>query len=409
MSSHKILEEIDLIYRDGLAYDGGTNDLMTGQVSKRDLNGRIRELLTYKNGERSGLFEQFDSKGNQKLLGNYKDGLKEGIWKEFDENNKLIERWTFDKGNLMDGRFRDFHLNGNLKSTGKFKNGLKEGLWKEFDENNNLVIRQKFSKGKLIDGIVREFHKNGRLKVTGSFEGGKKTGVWIELDDKGNYKGVFRYHDESYKYFYIEDTEFWEYYTEGEKLPGALPGSQRGKLKQRGQYKNGFETGVWNTYYKSGGIETATNYISGRRDGKFFRFYATGEIKETGFFKSNNRSGSWYKYEKDGPKSWEERKWSRSNYYGDNNDGPKSWEERKWYRSNYYGDNNDDLDFFGSEADESFIDDWISDRQLSQRIEDIETERLEEFRDNEHLCPICGGICDEKCQIDTDPWEDLPV
>jgi antitoxin component YwqK of YwqJK toxin-antitoxin module len=51
---------------------------------------RTSERATYKNGEKTGLWEEFYENGVLKVRGNYKNNLPEGLWDYWDEDGKRL-------------------------------------------------------------------------------------------------------------------------------------------------------------------------------------------------------------------------------------------------------------------------------------------------------------------------------
>ena len=87
----KRLDMADYLTIDGLLYHRDTRKPVTG-VIETSIAGAMRtsERATYKNGEKTGLWEEFYENGVLKIRGNYKNNLPEGLWDYWDEDGKRL-------------------------------------------------------------------------------------------------------------------------------------------------------------------------------------------------------------------------------------------------------------------------------------------------------------------------------
>lgn len=100
-----------IVIEEKLAYLDGT--LYTGTCSKM-INGKISEIQSYQEGERSGKWEKFYENGQLEFIG-------------------------YCKKNEIHGSYQKYYSNGKLHIKGEFKEGYKTGRWVFLDENGNLI------------------------------------------------------------------------------------------------------------------------------------------------------------------------------------------------------------------------------------------------------------------------------
>ena len=63
-----------VLVRDGIAYYQNTNELVTGIVDTFRDNSSLESRRHYKDGEREGLYEEFDRNGNLTQTGTWENG-----------------------------------------------------------------------------------------------------------------------------------------------------------------------------------------------------------------------------------------------------------------------------------------------------------------------------------------------
>ena len=63
-----------VLVRDGIAYYQNTNELVTGIVEKFSDSGLLQSRANYTDGEREGLYEEFDRNGNLTQTGTWENG-----------------------------------------------------------------------------------------------------------------------------------------------------------------------------------------------------------------------------------------------------------------------------------------------------------------------------------------------
>lgn len=123
------------------------------------------------------------NKEDSVLFNKYKDGEKDGLWKEYDENNQLVSE-GFYKNGKANGLMK-WYFEGELVATGNMKNDQRDGLWKICDvHNKSNCIEASFKEDKKV-GVWQILHSNGKLWKEQNWEAGKIVSerCW---DEKGN-------------------------------------------------------------------------------------------------------------------------------------------------------------------------------------------------------------------------------
>jgi len=107
--------------------------------------------------------------------------------------------------------------------------------------------------------LVTKRMPNGITKVVGATIDGKKEGMWIEFDDSGRISSSYTYVNDS---LLGEEISYWENgkissrrYLKGNEIQGEWAqyyDFDKNKIAQKGSYKNGEKTGVWEYYIEDG-------------------------------------------------------------------------------------------------------------------------------------------------------------
>ena len=87
-----------------------------------------------------------------------------------------------------------------------------------------------------------------------------------------NYKGIYEIDDNNLR------QGIWELYY------------SNGKLKRKGNYKNGIYDGYWEEYFSNGQLQSKGNYINGKLEGYWEYFYSNGNM----LYKGNYVNGVHY-------------------------------------------------------------------------------------------------------------------
>ncbi len=73
-----------------------------------------------------------------------------------------------------------------------------------------------------------------------------------------------------------------------------------GRLKRRGNRKNGKENGLWEAFYEHGQLSQRGSLIDGKQEGLFEYYYNYGQLFNRGSFKNDEQEGLWEYFDEEG-------------------------------------------------------------------------------------------------------------
>jgi uncharacterized protein len=241
---------------------------------------QIKSHITYKNGDKVGLWTEWDENGQKKSEINYKYNEYSGKWTEwYDNGNKKVECHykngndsedygykldggvRINRGNLgvpphgLNGKYTYWYENGNKKSEGfwkvpksrSYEKQYQVGKWTEWFENGQKKSEGEYKIGRSHEGILNQY----------------KVGQWTEWRYDDGRKRL----EESYMYGY----PYWkhglwtEYYDNGRK-----------KIEKN--WKNGGEHGLSTEYYDNGQKKIEENWKNGSRISAI-NYHRDGSVK----------------------------------------------------------------------------------------------------------------------------------
>lgn len=85
----------------------------------------------------------------------------------------------------------------------------------------------------------------------------------------------------------VTDGEFTETYPDG-------------KIKIKGEMKNGTRFGTWVAFYPDGVKQSESYYEDGKKNGKTATFYKSGKLRYVGYYRWDEPTGTWEFYNEDG-------------------------------------------------------------------------------------------------------------
>tara|TARA_B110000238_G_C16097721_1_gene426848 strand:+ start:9 stop:923 length:915 start_codon:yes stop_codon:yes gene_type:complete len=184
-----------------------------------DGRGLLQQRFYKKNGVLHGPFEIYIKNGystlpTSVLLERYNmdNGVKNGEYEWYyapyrNEIDRIEIQGNFTNGQKI-GVWKQFNTDGTLKKEGTYKNGMKEGLFKNFMKNSNVV--HELYKNDKKDGKWITYDKKGKVVNEKTFESGKeikKTLNDLKLDRNFDekYKNIDEILSDAYKdeYFFI--------------------------------------------------------------------------------------------------------------------------------------------------------------------------------------------------------------
>lgn len=192
-----------------------------------------------------------------------------------------------------DGYQQFYYSDGRISSEGTIRDGKPDGYWKSY-YNNGKLKSEGSRKNFELDSLWKFYNEEGKLILEITYQAGRKNGLRTSYLDKEIIRENYR-ND-------IKDG-YTRYYYPDEKLKLEIP------------FVKGLEQGFGKEYASDGTIITLTEYkkgfivdrmrinrrdASGRRQGKWYVFYASGAIQSEGSYKDDLKNGYFKEYAENG-------------------------------------------------------------------------------------------------------------
>ncbi len=218
-------------------------------------NGVVRELYTFKDGLKTGIFEERTANGVLSIAGEFVNGKKNGTWEYYFLDGTLEKKENFINDSLH-GSYVVYYSEGKIDTEGTYSLGKKTGKWTWNTENGNVEMTGSFTEDKQ-DGKWEYYYPDGGLSYTAYYDKGKKTGTW--------------------RYLYENGKEF-----------------------KKGDFVNDQKEGLWQTWYETGTLLMSGSYHEGKETGEWQNFWENGKLKNKSTFKKGMLNGEWFSYTPDG-------------------------------------------------------------------------------------------------------------
>jgi len=274
-------------------------------------NGKIWKIIPFENNIEHGIAKEFDNDSiiititeyfqgrivNNEQINRYNlNGQKDGIWRYFYPNGKIKEEITYKDGEI-NGIVKTYNINGNLLSTILYKNNqIVDNNYSDtttfdtrkiFDDNGNLVS-EGYYKNNIPIGIHRFYNKNKEIINSILYNDyGQKIAEGI-IDENGRYQGNFKF------FFPNGNIKSEGSYINGRRIGKWIFYYQSGKVEQIGYYKNGFNDGLWQWFYENGKIFREEEFTNGKENGIFKEYFIDGNIITEGNYIDGMKEGTWY-------------------------------------------------------------------------------------------------------------------
>jgi len=213
------------------------------------------------------------------------DGLKTGMWEEhYDDDGNLWARGSYVDG-MRDGNWEYYYDDGNgeLRSVGSYKNDMKSGVWEYYGKDGKLQVKTLYSNGNLIK----------KIPLTESETPKKKLFVPRRLSGENS-----RYAQWNEDQPIVDGIQINQYDMEGNKQ--GYWEEYDGDNMEKGNYVDGKEEGLWETYYSNGNLMYKGPYKNGLKDGIWELYWFNGKLAEKGSYVNNDADGIWEYYNEDG-------------------------------------------------------------------------------------------------------------
>lgn len=260
------------LYRDGkMLQDVTETEIQSTEKVDYFDDGSIKSSGFYVKDKPIGMHKEYDREGNNiraRIYNDFskmisegyidEDGNKTGIWKEYDHVGKLKAKGKYNK-NRRNGRWEYYFANGSIEQEGEYVKGKYNGLWTFYYYSGAIWKEEEYFNG-LEEGNYNEFDELGNILVTGEYFDGEREGKWIIQinDNKAEGKYVTGLMDGRWKLYY-----------------------DNGSLRFEGSYVQGRPEGKHKYYYPNGNLKEEQFYSSGLRQRNWKKYSEDGILKIT--------------------------------------------------------------------------------------------------------------------------------
>ena len=205
LSFAKTLEDTEVIFQEGMIYEEDSEvpftgeviykfnedslvdalysmdsgmKFLSGQVYKREKyqrgvldgkselyypGGRLKEVVTFRNGEREGTTYVYNPDGTSLTI-SYLNNEEVGRRVLRDAANNILGKLSFED-NILNGDSTFYYIGGQIKEEATFKDGLIEGINTAYYIDGNIAGIVSYKKG-VLSGEAVFYHENGSVKST---------------------------------------------------------------------------------------------------------------------------------------------------------------------------------------------------------------------------------------------------
>ena len=264
-------------------------------------NGKVRELINYSNGLKTGINSGYFKSGQKSYELNYVNGEATGEYKRYNENGALIIKKQLVKGK-NDGDYEGYFDIGKdaVEYMATYKNDKIEGVLKEYYSNGTLYKETNF-KNHQKKGIERTYNADGLKIAEVNYLNDELNGAYTTYHNNGNVEqeSVLEngyYTGNSISYHYNNEVAIKRTYNSNGKLDGVYQEyADDGKLWYEYDYSNG-KINSFKYYNKNGEVLSEGRKRGGDLD--FTAYSPNGLLFITGIYDSRDgKKGNWKYYD----------------------------------------------------------------------------------------------------------------
>ncbi len=235
-------------------------------------NGKIQQVINYRNGKRQGFSRVFDENGTIITIEEYING-------------QLTSREYINRVNAngqKHGVWRTFHPNGTLKEEEFYKNGVLDGITRIYsDKSSTPIYERSYRDGKIIEEgppLIAE-----PMDKTSFYEDG------VTIKRKGTYLDSIPI---AHHYFYSRDG----------KPEKAIRYDMGARVAEGPVNENLIRVGEWKTFYVTGELRAFGKYSNNAPVGEWTYFFQNGQKEKVGRLNNGVEDGEWTFYFQNGQK-----------------------------------------------------------------------------------------------------------
>jgi antitoxin component YwqK of YwqJK toxin-antitoxin module len=138
-----IIAAQDVIQKKGLYIRRDNGKVYSGVFKEYDSDKKLISATCIKNGLLNDSTIIFDPSGNIREIRSYREGKKDGIWTTWNETGKKTAEASFKNG-MKDGFWYVWDDHGIKRYEMFYERGEKKGVWIIRDENGTVTSREEF-------------------------------------------------------------------------------------------------------------------------------------------------------------------------------------------------------------------------------------------------------------------------
>ena len=187
-----------------------------------------------------------------------------------------------DASGKKQGKWIKTYRYGNVRYTGQFRDDRPYGQFKYFYEEGALQAVSNYSN----DGVIAEtqtFHENGAPMAEGKYIRQKKEGKWRYYSDIDSSLVAEEHYQKGV--LYGKSTNFYP---------------KTGLAAETFEYIDGKREGDYRKFFPDGSIMTKGNYKNDLLDGDFTLYFPNGTVQLKGQYKDGAQIGNWNYFDEEG-------------------------------------------------------------------------------------------------------------
>ena len=269
-------------------------------------NGKIKQLLYFDKGNLTDSTVSYYPTGNIYQVNKYQHDTLNGVSRTYFESGKLKFEHKYSNG-YKEGEQKSYFENGNVKAVFFSSLGSKNGVFQGYYKEKEGVLQKKCSyRNNLLHGDFFGYYKSGNLMNQSNYVYDTISGIYYEFfDSTQRLVSNFGHYIKGSK----EEKWIWYYQNQKIYISGDFTNDKKmgfGKffiqwnIKQRGEYADGKEVGLWEFFNNDGSYSFKGQYLNGLKNGQWTSFYPSGKIKVIQFYKTGLKEGMAFYYDKEG-------------------------------------------------------------------------------------------------------------
>jgi len=283
-------------------------DELAGNLVIFHPNGKLHRSGTFVKGILQGKVQEFHLNGKLYKEAFFVDGQPEGIVKTYYESGNPMAEETYAKG-FLNGMIKEFYDAPSLplKTTYTMKNNAKDGKERIFSEKGVLIKEVHYASG-MMHGTSKLWNKDsGELTYEVTYDKGYRINQETEYYSGKKIAQITTYSNQERNRNIISYSEAGEITYQANFINNQPEGMVKSIPRGREQYwnetnyKNGKKEGESKTFYlPKKTLRSVDFYKKNVLEGKSETYYENGKIKSKGNYKEGNKTGNWYFYDENG-------------------------------------------------------------------------------------------------------------